>query len=392
MKSRIFNLVISVAVLTVLTIPLGLAAQNDAAQAQKTQHHHYKLIDMGTFGGSSSCINEPSLSVPAVNARGRTVGTSATAALQTSSSNPTAINCGGGPNIFHGFEWRDGAVTDLGTLAGPDFNSDADSIDDRGVIEGVSENGLLDPAVGFNQVRAVIWKDGQIQDLGTLGGLDSWSFGINNSGQVVGMALNTVPDPVSMYSWVILGSSNSTQTRAFLWQHGNMQDLGTLGGQDAWAWAINEKGQVLGLSYTNSVPNAGTGFPTLDTFFWQNGKMHDMGSLGGVIGFPVALNQHGQAIGGSSTAANPTACWVPSFSSWEFGDANCHPFLWESGRLTDLNRSTPGAAPQTADAINDVGEIVGGATFATQIHDAYLRRDGAAIDLGHLDGDCDSEA
>jgi probable HAF family extracellular repeat protein len=262
MKSRNFILVVTIAVVTVLSIPTGLAAQDATAPAKKADHHHYKLIDIGTLGGSSSCINEPLNFVPAVNSRGNTVGTSATAALETSTSNPTAINCGGGQNVFHGFEWRNGTVIDLGTLAGPDFNSDADSVNDRGVIEGVSENGLLDPAVGFNQVRAVIWKDGQIQDLGTLGGLHSWSFGINNGSQVVGMALNTVPDPVSMYGWVIFGSPNSTQTRAFLWQHDIMLDLGTLGGPDAWAWGINESGQVLGWSYTNTTPNPSSGFPT----------------------------------------------------------------------------------------------------------------------------------
>ena len=49
------------------------------------------------------------------------------------------------------------------------------------------------------------------------------------------------------------------------------------------------------------------------------------------------------------------------------------------------------AEEETANAINDAGEIVGAAAFSTQPHDAYLWKDGTATDLGHLNGDCSSE-
>ena len=283
-------------------------------------------------------------------------------------------------------------MQDLGSLGGDAYCSDANSINESGDIQGVSENGLLDPLLGFNQVRAVVWKNGQIKDLGTLGGNDSWSFGINNKGQVVGMALNDTPDPFSMFGFIILGSSNGTQTRAFLWdEHRRMQDIGTLGGNDAWAWAINERGQILGWSYTNSTPNASTGFPILDPFFYDKGKMQDIGTLGGVVGFPIAFNNRGQAIGGSSTAANPAACWVAFRQSVEFYYPGCDPYLWDNGKLIDLSTSTIGASAATADAINDSGEIVGAATFPTQPYDAYLWNHGVATDLGHVSGDCFSE-
>jgi hypothetical protein len=177
---------------------LGISVTRTIAATQNSntrhKHHHYKLIDMGTFGGPSSFINFPGNVLPALNSNGWAVGASGTSIPSTPTSNP--IVCTGqeglDPYVYHGFEWR-GVVSDLGSLAGANYCSDAGSINARGEAGGSSENGLVDPLLGFNETHAVVWKNGEIIDLGTLGGSVSLGIDLNNSGQEIGLALNAVP-------------------------------------------------------------------------------------------------------------------------------------------------------------------------------------------------------
>jgi probable HAF family extracellular repeat protein len=175
---------------------------------------------------------------------------------------------------------------DLGTLLGGNFSS-ATAINERGQIAGVSENDQLDPFSGNPEFHAVLWENNQILDLGTLGGVSSFAESLNNRGQVMGVALNDVPDP---YSILGLGSGTTlTQTRGFLWQHGQMRDLGTMGGPDTWAVFVNDRGQVAGTSFTSYDVDPLTGTPPVGVFLWENGKMKDIGNLGGDNGLLGAL-------------------------------------------------------------------------------------------------------
>jgi probable HAF family extracellular repeat protein len=144
----------------------------------------------------------------------------------------------------------------------------------------------------------MVWNNGGLTDLGTFGGNISTTSTLDNKGQVVGEAANTTADayasglgPCSTVNcWPV-----ATQLRAFIWQKGVMQDLGTLGGNDAAASLINNRGQVAGVSYTNTTPNATTGLPTQDPFFWDKGSMTDIGTLGGAFGYPWWMNDKGLA-------------------------------------------------------------------------------------------------
>jgi probable HAF family extracellular repeat protein len=351
--------------LIALTLFIALAVPAQVAAQSAAKHDHYKLIDLGTFGGPASYFANGSDGI--LNNRGTAVGWADTSTPDPFPAFCFNLDC----FISHAFRSQNGIRADLGTLPGG-ASSQASWISANGLIIGLSQNGQTDPLVpGFPELRAVLWKYGEIIDLGTLeGGYESLANAVNNRGQVVGGALNTIPDPFSM---VGLGY----QVRAFLWQDGVMQDLGTLGGPDAFAFFVNERGRVAGQSYTNSTPNPVTGIPTQDPFLWENGGVVDLGTLGGTLGFPTALNNRDQVVGRSNLA----------------GDLAFHPFLWDHGVLSDLN--TLGGNTGIPNWINDAGDIVGKADLPgplPQNHDAVLWKDGAIIDLGTLPNDSCSNA
>jgi probable HAF family extracellular repeat protein len=345
---------------------LGLAAAGPA-QAQKSSQFSYRLIDLGTFGGPQAGVaNGPFLS-----AGGLVVGTADTARLDPYAPNDSgAFN--GDPYVQHAFAWRNGVLTDLSAL-GPqpsDNSSYPESVNARGDVSGLSGNGTLDPLTGLIEHVAVLWKSGQIITLGTLGGNESDGVSLNDHDQVAGWAENAVPDPVSM-----LG--HGTQDRAFLWQNGKMRDLGTLGGPDSFAWFINDSGQVAGVSYTDATPNPVTQQPDTHPFIWQDGKMRDLGSLGGSVptfGGVSGMNDRGEVVGQSDLA----------------GDQAAHPYLWNGKQMIDLG--TLGGDFAGASGLNENGAVSGISDLADGTHHGFLWENGVLHDLPPLAGDPCSNA
>jgi probable HAF family extracellular repeat protein len=356
MKFKALTCIVAMTLFAASAIPVRLAAQEK--QEHKEGHHRYKLIDLGTLGGPNSSLSGPGLQT--LNNR----GTFAIFA-NTSTSNPN-VGCFipfNAPDCFveHPAVLQNGTLTALDVLPGG-TNSQTDAISASGLIVGWSENGLIDPLTGLPEGDAVLWERGKVINLGTVpGGTESLATEVNSRGEVVGFSNNDVPDPFSMTGF-------PTQTRAFLWQKGMIQDLGTLGGPDALAEVVNERGQIAGPAYTNSTPNPSTGIPTQDPFLWQNGTMTDLGTLGGTIGFPNWLNSRGQVVGTSNLA----------------GDTTHHGFLWDRGTLTDLG--TLGGDDSEANWISDSGFVVGRADVpGSQSHHAFLWKNGVMTDLGVVD-------
>jgi probable HAF family extracellular repeat protein len=285
------------------------------------------------------------------------------------------------PFIFHAFRWQGGTPPiegatpiDLGALPGTN-NSSPIRIGANGLIVGASLNGDIDPLTGWPEATAVLWKDGQIFNLGTLGGYESEAFSVNSSGQVIGFSGNMVSDPNS-----ILGLG--TETRAFLWpdENGKMQDLGTLGGTDAFATAMNEKGQVNGFSYLHEIRTQNCGGLPFETgaFLWDKGKMVNLGTLGGTCTTPGGINSRGQIVGASNLA----------------GDREGHAFLWEKGTITDTGRLTDlgtlGGSFAGAGQINEGGEVCGGSEITgNRAFHGFFWSNGVMTDVGTVGGnDC----
>jgi probable HAF family extracellular repeat protein len=342
-----------------------IAQQVNPPASQSVHHSTYNLIDTGTSGGPVTLFFSPGFRV--LNNGGAATGQSDTAALDIFAPNVSPfLNVD--PFAPHGFTFRNGVRTDLGGLA-PGLGAGPSWINDRGDVVGLAESGQIDPQVGIPAVVAVLWKDGEIFNLGALpGGFSSSAQAINNRGQIAGASLNGVSDPFSIIGVGI-------ELRAFLWEKGVMRDLGTLGGPDANAFLINDRGQIAGDSFINATPNPATGGLDQHVFLWEKGTMRDLGTLGGTFSGAAALNEAGQVAGGSTIA----------------GDVANHPFLWDGGVMQDLG--TLGGRNGAAFAMNQSGDVVGRADVpGSKSHHGFLWANGVMTDLGTLSGQACSTA
>jgi probable HAF family extracellular repeat protein len=396
MKSVVSTSTTAAALMLALAIPVWLRAQ-DAAQHHSPMHHHYKVVEMATFGGPTSSIdatgNPPnSLFNKILTRRGAML-----AGADTPIPDPDEF---AGPWVNYAFRWEDGVQSNLGVLPqnpkvgaqAPCFNCPWSSfafwMADNGFVAGQTLHNAIDPLTNAPASLAVVWKDGKIVNLGTLGGHESGAASVNRRGDVVGAALNVTPEAfpsrVPYSDFFIYGYG--TQSRAFLWRNGRMRDLGTLGGPDSAALFVNEQGQVAGSSDVDSLQNPVTGGPTVHPFLWEHGRMHDLIAdaprrmFGGTYGIAAWLNERGQVLGTMNLR----------------GDTTWHSFLWDQGVVTDLG--TLGGIITTAQWLNEAGHVVGKSDVREictacppdnqkQLHHPFLWRDGRMTDLGLLYAD-----
>ena len=378
MKARMSNVLLIVIAISTVSSAARLTAQGASTPVNNAQHHHYKFIDLGTLGGPHS--------YGAVNGDGFSLlnnsGVVASYADLFTPDPKQAYFCYDSDCYqAHAFQWKDGVISDLGALP-VNNNSAAGSINARGWMTGQSESDVIDPVLGIPEFHGVLWKAGQIIDLGTLpGGTESLGIYVNDSGQVIGFStVATTQDPVGFFGF---------PTHTFIWEDGKKTDIGTLGGANTFPGATcrnQPEDLVVGGSTTSTTINSNTGLPDADPFLWHKGKMVDLGSLGGTNGFAQCANQRHQVIGMSSLAANPAACDFPVFNS---GGSGCHAFFWEDGLIKDLG--TLGGDNSEAIWLNEAGEVVGSADLpgpaGNQTHDAVVWIKGEIHDLGVVPGD-----
>jgi probable HAF family extracellular repeat protein len=177
-----------------------------------------------------------------------------------------------------------------------------------------------------------------IKNLGTLGGTQSAAHAINNVGETVGWS-----------------NTSSGQRHAFLHRAGVMRDLGALAGGVSQAVAINDSGVVVGWSWILSGASRAVR--------WQGGVKKNLGTLGGRNSAATGINEDGVIVGWSETTR---------------GDK--HAFLWKNGVMTDIG--TLGGRFSQANGINKAGRVVGWSATASGETHAFAWKDGKFQDLG----------
>src|ERR1700685_1785429 len=172
-------------------------------------------------------------------------------------------------------------VTDLGHLDNSNLGC-AMGLNNRGwaeIMEGQMPAGKEDYVVALLGGRAAIDIDGINFDLGTLGGKNSFTNygGINDQGQAVGYAERSVPDPNGED---VCAFGTGLTCRPFFWQNGSMRALPTLGGNNGQASAINNSGQVAGFAETTSVDSGCAPNRITHGVLWEKGKAEALPPLG----------------------------------------------------------------------------------------------------------------
>jgi probable HAF family extracellular repeat protein len=145
----------------------------------------------------------------------------------------------------HAVLWNKGVITDLGTLQGGPFSGTFAYPNQKGEISGESNTTIPDPnGVDFCffstnlQCLGFLWRDGVLTALPTLGGNNSYAYQLNNREQVVGLAENTTQDPTC--------TAYNLEAKPVIWQKGKVQELPTIPGDpDGFGYWINDRGQIV---------------------------------------------------------------------------------------------------------------------------------------------------
>ena len=275
----------------------------------------YTVTNIGTLGGNDSVA-------VSINDFGEIVGYSKTA-----------------DGEVHAFRYFRDAIFDLSTLGGKE--SYAYLITNSGILLGDSKtpDGTLRPFMGA--------PNSPLFNFGNDPHLFSSARGANNAGQVVGFKLVT-------------DEHGQLHKRAYLYTTNHTFDLGTFGGKQSDAIAINDAGAVVGHLYTQYHDGEKR------AVIYHGGKVVEIGTFGGNVSIAVTINTSGQVVG---------------YAKLPGGDERA--FLFAHGKMKNLG-TLPGGTQSFAYGIDDRGRVVGSSDAKDSPLRAFIYSDGVMQDLNKL--------
>jgi probable HAF family extracellular repeat protein len=186
-------------------------------------------------------------------------------------------------------------------------------INNAGTIVGVSYS------LNSHYLYGFIYQDGVIENIGNY----LWPMAINNSGEISGFSNEFT-------------SFGNRQDSAFVYQNGQIDYLGTLGGRESFAFDINDSGQIIGWA-TNAEEMR-------RPFIYQDEKMIEIGNLSS-NGEAVSINNLGDIVG----------------IFYQANGSDRRAFVFHEGVFSDLNDLVTlpdGWVLHHANGINDSGQII----------------------------------
>jgi probable HAF family extracellular repeat protein len=324
----------------------------------------YQATDLGSLSTNAN----GSVNAASINDFGQIAGRYDTGATFTNQNATTGV-VNANNLVRQGFIWENGTQTaitstgvkngqsDLGaangttvTLLTPNVNT----ISNRGVILGTADEVRQPNPIPTD--RALVWqKDGGNYKLSIndFGGIESYVFDINNSGQLVGRNILASGYEKTIYI-----------------ENGVVKELSALGGDGGTARGINNKGQIIG--YVDSDDALNDKFVNT-AVIWEKDvtgtyQLKNLGTFGDEQATLRDINDAGSIIGSTSSGSGTTATSTP--------------FILRDDEFTALG--SLGGKTGSTNGINEFGQVVGASQIASGTNHAYVWNEGVMGDLNNL--------
>ena len=263
----------------------------------------------------------------------------------------------------HAALWRNGVLSDLDTLGGPNSSVTWNVKNTAGIIVGISQTATPEPRgelwssfafygppfrSGYINL-GFVWENNQMRALPNFpGGNNGFATGANNLRRAVGWAENGVEDTERCVSPQVF------QFRPAMWSLGPPDQIHELplitGDSSGAATAINDNGQIVGIS---GICDQAVGRHTAKhAVLWENGTVTDIypDAPAPWWNTPTAINQRGDVVGFAGD---------PAFVE---GDI-LHAFMWTRDDGIRLLKPLPNRTPKHVDSeaygINEARQVVG---------------------------------